>query len=307
MPAAVPRIAVLLAAYNGVQWLDAQLASLQGQHDVAVSIFISVDQSTDDTQSWCERYAAAFTNVRVLPSLGRFGGAGKNFYRLIRDVQFDGFDYVAFSDQDDVWHHDKLARAAHLLASGHYSGYSSNVTAFWPDGREALIQKAQPQVQWDYLFEAAGPGCTYVISASFASQLKAILTERWDVIQRVTLHDWLIYALARSQGRPWYIDPIPGLNYRQHDRNQVGANRGLKPLLSRLKIIRDGWWLEQIRLITEISGQPWPLLAQLPKHPKRCFLALVLHARQCRRRRRDQLFFAFLCLGYVVVGRSNGE
>jgi rhamnosyltransferase len=88
--------------------------------------------------------------------------------------------------------------------------YSSNVTAFWPDGTTHVLNKAQPQVTWDYLFEAAGPGCTYVFSKRLASQLKRVLYDNWDVIQSITLHDWFCYGYARANGYQWFIDSEPG-------------------------------------------------------------------------------------------------
>ena len=56
------------------------------------------------------------------------------------------------------WFKDKLIRAVSAIEENNCNAYSSNVTAFWPDGKEALIDKAQPLRKWDYFFEAAGPG-----------------------------------------------------------------------------------------------------------------------------------------------------
>lgn len=47
-------------------------------------------------------------------------------------------------------------------------GYSSNVTAFWPANKRKLVSKAQPQRTSDFMFEAAGPGCTYLLQGSLA-------------------------------------------------------------------------------------------------------------------------------------------
>lgn len=51
------------------------------------------------------------SRINILPEIGRMGSASQNFFRLIRDVDFDSFDYVAFSDQDDIWKLDKLNHA----------------------------------------------------------------------------------------------------------------------------------------------------------------------------------------------------
>ena len=153
MPVKSPRIAVLLAAYNGMQWIEEQLSSILLQEGVDLTVYISVDPSTDGTEEWCLAYAAEHPQVVVLPSAGVFGGASRNFFRLIRDVDLAEFDLVSFADQDDVWHADKLKRAAHNIKSRQLGGYSSNVTAFWRDGRTQLVDKAQPQVAWDYFLK----------------------------------------------------------------------------------------------------------------------------------------------------------
>lgn len=296
-----PSVAVLLAAYNGMRWIEEQLASICAQRQVAVTVFISVDVSTDSTRAWCEQYAQANPNIVVLPQVERLGGAGRNFFRLLSEVDFQSFDYVALADQDDLWYPDKLQRAVFHLQSSSSAAYSSNVNAFWPDGRQQLIDKAQPQVTRDYLFEAAGPGCTYVLEAALAAALKAHIQANWADVQKVTLHDWFIYAFARSYGFNWFIDTVPGLDYRQHAFNQVGANIGVKSLLRRFASIRGGWWFDQVFRISRLMGDPWPLLA-VTAPTRLTFFKLACSAGQCRRRQRDKHMFRLVCLAACVFG-----
>ncbi len=306
MQAPRPKIAVLLAAYNGMLWIDEQLESIQTQIGVYPHVFISVDASTDGTDVWCEAYAEKYPNVTVLPPKEACGGAARNFFHLIRNVDFTSFDFVALADQDDRWHADKLERAASLLSGTTASAYSSNVTAFWPDGRRQLLDKAQNQVRWDHYFEAAGPGCTYVLKRHFAEHLQLKVREDWISLQDITLHDWYIYALARSHGYEWHIDKTPGLDYRQHHHNQVGANVGVSALVSRYRTIRNGWWFGQVKLIQrlvdndrDVSARPsWRSLRGID------FLRLGLQAKHCRRRRKDQFLFGILCVFTAVVEAS---
>ncbi|MFJ7106516.1 glycosyltransferase [Pseudomonas sp. NPDC098740] len=305
MPVKHPKVAVLLAAYNGMQWIEEQLASILGQSAVDVTVHISIDPSSDGTEAWCAAYAAKHPEVLVLPATGSFGGASRNFFRLIRDVDFEGYDFVAFADQDDIWHTNKLQRATHVIQSRHVDAYSSNVTAFWPDGKTHLLDKAQPQVEWDFLFEAAGPGCTYVMSKSLADSLKASMLTNWQQLQDVTLHDWYCYAFARSHSYRWYIDPEPSMDYRQHERNQVGANKGLSPLISRYKTIHDGWWFNQVRLIAHLVGQGTdPFVQTWLKLRRRQLMTLSFSAWRCRRRVRDKVFFFCICWVTALIGNK---
>ncbi|MBW2187408.1 MAG: glycosyltransferase [Deltaproteobacteria bacterium] len=150
------KIAVLLAAHNGVAWLKEQVDSILNQHKVEVTLFVSVDRSSDGTEVWFDKLSKQDNRVVILPHGQSFGGAAPNFFRLIRDVDFDGFDYVSFADQDDIWHLNKLKRATEQLVLNKADAYSSNVTAFWPSGKEQIVFKSQLQCKWDYLFEAAG-------------------------------------------------------------------------------------------------------------------------------------------------------
>ncbi|RRV08485.1 glycosyltransferase family 2 protein [Pseudomonas sp. v388] len=300
MSSELPKVAILLAAYNGMSWIEEQLDSILKQTNVSVSVFISVDPSTDGTEAWCTSIAKRHANIILLPPAGHFGGAARNFFRLVRDVDFSPFDYVAFSDQDDIWHPGKLKRAIARLNSEQFEAYSSNVIAFWPDGRRLLLDKAQPQVRWDYLFEAAGPGCTYVLNRRLADAFKSSLVGHWDLAQEVGLHDWYCYAFARSQGFRWFIDPEPGMQYRQHEKNQVGANTGIGSFLARLKTITNGWWPAQVLLIDRLTGHNPLLSAETPRASRLQFLRLALRARHCRRRGRDKLLFVVACIAASI-------
>lgn len=308
MPVRLPKVAVLLAAYNGMQWIEEQLSSILGQSGVEVSVYISVDPSTDDTEAWCDAYAAQMDNVVVLPFAGSFGGASRNFFRLIRDVDISGFDFIAFADQDDIWHSDKLERAIVKIERQQADAYSSNVIAFWPDGKECVLDKSQPQVKWDYLFEAAGPGCTYVFCKGLARSLKGAMLENWSTLQQVSLHDWFCYAFARSHGYRWYIDPNPSMRYRQHENNQVGANTGLSSLVSRYKTIHDGWWFSQVQLIARLVGRDSDQFVQswMPLRQGDLF-KLSFSAWQCRRRLRDKVLFFFICWATALIGKKTND
>ncbi|HGA2317532.1 TPA: glycosyltransferase [Pseudomonas putida] len=301
----IPRVAVLLAAYNGMSWIEEQLVSILSQTHVHVNVFISVDPSTDGTEAWCSRFAENNPDVQLLPTCGAFGGAARNFFRLIRDVDFSGYDYVSFSDQDDIWYPDKLERAVLKLRRGDVDGYSSNVVAFWPSGRRILVDKAQPQVQWDHLFEAAGPGCTYVLTQPLAAALKGTVVDHWYRVQGVALHDWFCYAFARSAGFEWFIDPEPGMDYRQHAKNQVGVNAGAVSAISRLKKVVDGWWFSQVKLICELTTDNRNNASKRPTVSGRVsILKLVVRLKECRRRRRDQLAFAAFCMVMALFGKG---
>ena len=285
-----PSIAVLLAAYNGMEWIEEQVASISSQKNTSIQIFISVDLSNDKTYEWCQNLARNNSYIKVLPYGERFGGAAKNFYRLIRDVDFSYFDYIALSDQDDIWDSDKLHHAISVIEKDNLDGYSGNVIAFWSDGQERLLKKNFPQKRFDYFFEAAGPGCTYVFKQQAIQKFKKFLIKNWTKVNLVELHDWMIYAYFRSQGMKWKIDSKSLMRYRQHDNNQVGLNYGLKAYLIRLKKIKAKWYRNEVqKIIYLLNGRSSQDISLKKLFSTKNFWHL-------RRRPRDAIFLLFIII-----------
>lgn len=291
-----PRVAVLLAAYNGMLWIEEQISSILAQRGVDVTIYISVDASSDETLVCCKNLSVREPRVIVLPDTGeRFGGAAKNFFRLMRDVDFAGFDYVSYADQDDIYLEDKYLAAHNDIVKYDCAGYSGNATAFWPDGRQVLLVKSQPQRKYDFLFEAGGPGCSYVLRVSDALEFKQFLIQNWQAVNDVSLHDWLTYAWFRSTGRVWHIDADSYILYRQHGGNQVGANDGFSGLKSRYKLLASGWYRDEVSKISRLVGRDIPDLPESIMHkgvlPK---FFLIKNFSEFRRSGRDRLAFGVL-------------
>ncbi|MEH8230662.1 glycosyltransferase [Aeromonas veronii] len=287
---------VLLAAYNGHASIVEQLNTIMQQQKINVDIAISVDLSCDSTFDICASYAKEYENLNVLSYGERFGGAGNNFYRLLKDADLTKYDYIAFSDQDDIWPENKLAKAIEKLQQ--YDCYSANVTAFWADGRKELIDKAQPQCEWDFLFEAAGPGCTYVFKRDVAMEFKAWLLERYQQVgEDIALHDWLLYAFARSQGYSWFIDPEPMMSYRQHANNQVGTNNSFGAAKKRLHMIKSKWYRNQCtNIAVHLALNHLPVVKYGLNKGYIGNLYLFFHINQLRRRLRDRVALSIALL-----------
>lgn len=298
----LPRVLVLVAVYEGREWLDEQLASILGQKGVDVSLLISVDPSSDGSEQLVDAAASRDHRISVLPHGQYSGSAARNFFRLVRAAESGGIDYVAFADQDDLWLPDKLRRAVTLLGSSGADGYSSDVIAFWPDGRQKRVVKSQPQRSSDYLFEAAGPGCTYVLKRGAFECFRELITTRERDVHAITLHDWLCYAHIRASGYRWVIDSEARMLYRQHATNYLGANSGLGAVRSRLAMILDGWWLDQARRIATLTGKsdspdvrPWLEHDSITAH-----WFLIRNAGRYRRRRTDRWKMRLVLFGLML-------
>jgi rhamnosyltransferase len=250
----LPRVIVLLAAYNGLKHIAEQIDSILQQAEVVATIYVSVDASSDGTEAWVDTRSQVDNRIAIVPHGEVFGGAALNFFRILREVDFSKFDYVSFADQDDIWNSDKLIRHIQLARQHSADGVSSNVMAFWPDGSERLLDKAQPQKELDYLFESAGPGCTFLMAPWLVSKVCEQLIDYASPAKDVALHDWLTYAVCRAHGRKWVIDSQPSVRYRQHSNNVLGANVGLKAKWARLQKLRQGWYRKEVVKIAQVCN-----------------------------------------------------
>lgn len=247
----LPKVCVLLAAFNGETCIEEQIHSILDQQGVDVCIYVRDDCSTDATVQKIKTFVDADNRVFLLHSDKNTGKAGFNFYEVIKNAP-NGFDYYAFADQDDIWMPDKLASAVNLLKGSGSECYSCAVEAFWPDGRTSVLKQNPRQLPADAFFEAAGQGCTYVFTQAFFVRLQDFVRSHASEIAKFEFHDWLAYVLSRAWGSKWYFDPVPHMRYRQHDNNELGARGGWKSIANRLRKIRSGWYKDQIAIAANL-------------------------------------------------------
>ena len=289
----------MLAAYNGESFIKEQLQSILIQTFKPYKILINIDQSSDKTDSIVREFAKINPEIQILNSNKRFGSAASNFIHLLKNTDLTEVEYIALADQDDIWKEDKLEKAIQKLKQG-YEGYSSNVEAFWDNGQKKTIIKNQPQLEFDHLFESAGPGCTFVMTQRLALSLQEFL-KGGQFNQLDNYHDWLIYFYARSNGFKWYIDSYPGVEYRQHNTNVFGANVGIKAFVSRIRRVLNGEGFDfAFRLMKELNVQD-PFIQSLFPVSRINLLRLAFKFKYCRRRWRDQTYFFCACILLAII------
>ena len=307
-----PIVHVAMATYNGQPWIGRQVATVLDQDGVEVRLVISDDGSTDGTRDWARGLAERDPRVVVLPQRDGEAGVAANFLHALTHLDVRPGEYAAFCDQDDLWQPHKLIEQIHFMDEAGAHAVSSNVTAFTvgADGEvsRTLIRKDQPQVEWDFLFEAPGAGSTYV----FDYEAWKILVDYLDVwgAEGVAVHDWFVYAVLRGAGMSWVIDPRPHVAYRQHERNVAGAHKGLQATVNRWQLLRSGHYRRQFLLMAEVANRAahaagrdegflrglteWK--AWLSDTSWRGRVAVARNARGMRRRPIEQVKLAASCL-----------
>ncbi|MFM6969986.1 MAG: glycosyltransferase family 2 protein [Sediminibacterium sp.] len=106
-----PPIAVLMATYNGALYLNEQIDSILNQTLPPAIIIVSDDGSNDGTITILEKYAAE-EKIKFIKNDTRRGVVG-NFINCLH--QLPASYYFALSDQDDIWHPNKLEECFHAL------------------------------------------------------------------------------------------------------------------------------------------------------------------------------------------------
>lgn len=294
----LPHVAVALASRNGASYIREQILSILWQDGCRPVVYVRDDGSTDGTLAVVAHLQHQFPDrVKLIEDHhGPSGSAAQNFFLALIALREEPLEYVALSDQDDIWEAGKLSRAIREMQRQEADGYSSNLVAFSTSGEDPkLIRKDRRAVAYDHLFQTASAGCTYVMSRRLFASLANNLATKQD--HPDVAHDILIYAVARSHGFKWVLDRAAHILYRQHSQNLVGSRVGLAGLAVRWKLARSGWYRSQTRMLEPyLSGRPDELrvLQAITRSNVSDRLWLAANARKFRRRRREALVFAFL-------------
>ena len=98
------KISILMATYNGETYLREQLDSIISQTYQTLEILIQDDNSSDNTYAILEEYANKDPRIIIHQNEQNLGIVD-NFYDIIDKSTGE---YIAISDQDDVWHLEKI-------------------------------------------------------------------------------------------------------------------------------------------------------------------------------------------------------
>ncbi len=302
-----PRVCILLATYNGEIYLEQQLASILWQVGVDVDVFVRDDGSTDGTIDLIRAASARDSRIHLINDNGvaNTGSPTKAFFRLFAVVDFTSFDFVALADQDDIWLPDKLSRLIDAIGESGADGCSSNLFSFSENGFFSLVRKTRETRELDYLFQGASAGCSYLLSRDFATRVAARFGHA-SIDRELPVnasHDWLIYALSRGCGGQWVMTDYPSVLYRQHARNVYGARGGFSGFVSRIKLLRSGWFFENVLFLQSVV-QPSVLHARVFSAVRRLrFRDRIWLAANAHRFRRESSSVIFLAC-YFLFGRS---
>jgi glycosyltransferase involved in cell wall biosynthesis len=208
-------VAVVVATYNGAAYLLAQLESIAQQTHTPVQIIIVDDASSDDTVRIAHAFAAQHPEVMVVQNETRLGYI-KNFEK---GMLLATANYVALSDQDDIWVPHKLEK---LLANigGQMLAYSDSELI---DANGHLLHQKMSSIKNQLAYHTP---IMYAIGAwapGHAMLFKKELIDKAVPFPALVTHDFWLGFVATCYSKVVYVNE-PLVHYRQHTQNAIGAD-----------------------------------------------------------------------------------
>lgn len=249
-------VVILLALFNGAKTLGAQLESIGKQTHQNWSLIISDDGSSDEWRPHVEDFETEHVGKSWIVN-GPQKGSTQNFLELIQ-LAGPMAPFAALCDQDDSWLPPKLQRALCVLndvPSETPALYAS--PTFICDKDLAPLRRSKkfrrPPSFANALVQSIAGGNTMVLNRAALD----LVQETARHAAHVQAHDWWIYQLVSGAGGVVKYDQMPLVLYRQHGRNQVGANDTILASFRRLYGLLGGrfkrWNAQNIHALEAVN------------------------------------------------------
>ena len=230
-----PHVTILMASYNGAEFISDQLTSIAAQTHIHWRLVIGDDGSTDETKEVIASFCESNPKLEIHLVNGPRKGSNSNFCNLLQHVP-KACDYIAFADQDDVWFPDKLGRAiSHLEEIKGPALYGSRTTLV-DDNSEVIGGSARPRHPLSFR--------NALVQNVFGGNTCVLNRAGFEVLARAQnggyMFDWYLYQLMAGADAALIFDQEPSLFYRQHSLNQIGANQGWRARLRRARLMVSG-------------------------------------------------------------------
>ena len=259
-------VSVVLCTYNGAAYLQQQLDSIAGQTMLPIELIACDDRSADGTVAILEAFQlrAPFP-VQILRNPVNLGSTA-NFDQA---MGYASGQYIALSDQDDVWLPEKLATLVAALESDPgLGGVFSDARLL--DARAKSDARARTGTLWSMhrfndskqrAFAHRDGAIRLLLQADIVTGatmlVRVDLRPLWQPIPLSWVHDgWLAWMLAVHTRLQPVREPL--MMYRLHGEQQLGVGSGGN-LTERVRAIRQ---TERARY-SRVAGQFEDLLERL--------------------------------------------
>lgn len=220
-------IEILMAVYNGEQYLEEQLESIFAQTYTDWCLFIRDDASTDGTRAILRRYQEKYPDrISLFFNSENFGSPQKTFFQLLQDSTAP---YVMTCDHDDVWLPNKIEQTMKkmkelenewgielpLLVHTDLQVVDENLRVISPSMMKSQNLNPKSNSLRDFIVQNHVTGCTMMLN-------RALVNAVHRLPEDALMHDWWFSLVAAAFGAIGFVEQ-PTILYRQHSGNQVGA------------------------------------------------------------------------------------
>ena len=214
---------VILAVWNGQDYLPAMLDSLLSQTTSEFNVLVRDDGSTDGSREILENYKQKFDGRLSVIAGEPTRSATANFAILMRETKAD---YVLFADQDDVWRPEKVGLTLRSLKEAEAKYGRSTPIYFATDIEVANkdLELINPSYwKWKRLkasrMSKLSQSLICVSIQGMASGInRALLDLANPVSAKAISHDWWTQLIAAAMGKV-ICDPTTTALYRVHGGN----------------------------------------------------------------------------------------
>lgn len=234
--------AIIICTKNGGLFIEDQLESIKNQTYSEFDIYISENNSSDDTLEKIYKFKKNNPDINCIVSNGDDGFFSNNFINLIKSINKD-YKYYAFCDQDDIWLDFHLNRGINHLKKYDVNApclVCSSTILINVKGRHignSKIFSKSPSFQ-NALVQSIAGGNTMVFNKGAFNLLKNLNINN----NNVPSHDWMLYILVTAYGGKVVYEKNPSVCYRQHSSNIIGSNAGFIAFCKRVKLALEGSW-----------------------------------------------------------------
>lgn len=218
------KVDILLATYNGGEYITEQIDSILNQTHKEFRLLISDDGSTDETREILNKYKQKDNRIEVFMQEKNLGVV-KNFEFLLKKVEAK---YYMFSDQDDIWKETKIEKSLTKIKEGFDLVYSDlevvdenlNVIydSYWK--LKGISNKIKKYNNFESLYlNNFVTGCTVISKKELINSFLPLPNT-----SKFVLHDYWISLIISQNGKIAYVEE-PLIKYRQHKNNKVGSKK----------------------------------------------------------------------------------
>ena len=234
---------ILMASFNGEKYIRQQLDSILNQTHEQFNLIIRDDGSSDSTAEILKQYAKYDKRIVILQNGTGKHGAYRNFWTLIHYARENclNYDYYFFSDQDDIWEHDKLAVMLEtaekqqsekpLLLYGDMQVIDRNNRIKYYSLNQVM---GIGEISGYSLFFTHGFlwGCDICVNRTLFNKVPLLPLDHPHI--DIISHDNYFGKYALTMGQALFIDQIL-VRHRRHSENTTG---GYAMALSPTKVVR---------------------------------------------------------------------